>query len=250
MGTLATFKKQVDKESETLQHRKEVEKQTEDKVFAEHQQFLEEQRKRRLEDMTSLQSRVSRIEKDIMAKEEDVLKLKSVAHTEQLSFFLKTKNVVPAIYFFPVKCDDFTERVLGTKPLPPTVELKLPAKQEEQREGGQEEGGNGKSRDSGNSNSIHITTTTTTSTTTTTIESDGTTDSKTDGTGNSNKEKEQEPVPVEEAPKKLDEDQPTHLYDEDEEKEDNNNNNKKKKKEEKKEEKLDDDELADGVTPS
>jgi len=117
VGTLESFKKQEEKKASQLQQRKEVEKMTEDKVSAEHQKFVEEDQKRRKDEVSKWQSKLDRVMKDIEEKEKELIKLRSVAHAQQLSNFLVTKNVLPAVYYFPCKRDEFTEKVLGTKPV-------------------------------------------------------------------------------------------------------------------------------------
>jgi len=117
LGTLASFKKQVDNEAQILQQRKEVERITEEKVSSEHQKFLEEQQKKRHEDISTYQARLEKVLQEIQTKEAELLKLKSEAHAKLLANFLVTKNSSHAIYYLPGKRDEFTERVLGTTPV-------------------------------------------------------------------------------------------------------------------------------------
>jgi len=73
MGTLAAFKKQEESETQLLQKRKEVEKLTEDKVSAEHQKFLEEEQKRKQDEVSKCQTRLERVMKEIEEKENDLI---------------------------------------------------------------------------------------------------------------------------------------------------------------------------------
>jgi len=243
MGTLATFRKQVENEAQILQKRREVEMQTEEKVSAEHQQFLLEQRKKRQDDINFLQARVERIMKDIQTREDELLKIKSVAHALQLSNFLVTKNGLPPIYYFPVKRDEFTERTLGTKPVP--IEIKTEP-------------------DSTGNLGTNTTSTTVTTTSSTGADSSGNTNNQGNEKEKQSEEvkKEQttnkeEPVPVEEAPKKEDDEHPSHSTTYNDNEEDREEKEKESNKEKEKALKIKEDEshdhqleeLAEGVTP-
>jgi len=167
LGTLSSFKKQVETEAHTLQQRKEVEKQTEDRVSAEHQRYVEEQQRKLQEEISNYKERVSQVLGKIKAKEEGLIKMKAAVHAGLLSNFLVTKQAQPAIYYFPAKCDEFTEKTLGTNPVPPEPKVSVPVSL------GSEIVGDISNVSTADVTSTTAATTTTTTTTTTTITTEG-----------------------------------------------------------------------------
>jgi len=212
LGTLASFKKQVDNEAQILQQRKEVERITEEKVSSEHQKFVEEQQKKRQEDIATYQARLEKVLQEIQTKEAELLKNKSEAHAKLLSNFLVTKNSIPTIYYFPGKRDEFTERVLGTKPV--VLEVKPDT-----------------------SKTAESSSNTTTSSTS----------EKSKKSSDDTDRKEHDHVPVEEAPKKEDERQDN--LNEDEEKEEKKRTGEEASANKNSGVTGNEDELAEGVTP-
>jgi len=115
-GTLNSFKRSINQENElkTIQKRKEVEMQIEERVQTEQQNLLQLEKQKLEEEKNSYLHKVEEVKEQIKKKEEKLLDLKFSRHEQFLSGFLKTKST-PSIYFFPSKIDEFTERVLGTK---------------------------------------------------------------------------------------------------------------------------------------
>jgi len=123
-GTLNSFKRSTNDETElkTIQKRKEVEMQIEQRVATEQQQLLELEKQKLQEEKRLCEEKVSQVKEDIKQKETQLSNLKFAQHQQLLAAFLKT-NAVPPIYFYPAKTDEFTERVLGTKkPIEPPKE--------------------------------------------------------------------------------------------------------------------------------
>jgi len=151
-GTLNSFKRSTNDETElkTIQKRKEVEMQIEQRVATEQQQLLELEKQKLQEEKRLCEEKVSKVKEDIKLKETQLSNLKFSQHQQLLSVFLKT-NAMPAIYFYPSKTDEFTERVLGTKkpiePLKDTVTTteEVPTAEEplDGGGGGDDDGGGG-----------------------------------------------------------------------------------------------------------
>jgi len=115
-GTLNSFKRSTNQENElkTIQKRKEVEMQIEERVQTEQQHLLHLEKQKLEEEKNSFLHKVEEVKEEIKKKEEKLLNIKFSRHEQLLSSFLKTKSF-PSIYFYPSKTDEFTERVLGTK---------------------------------------------------------------------------------------------------------------------------------------
>jgi len=128
VGTLKSFKNEINKKTEAEQRREELEHKVQQKVKEEHETFKEEQRRAFQEQKEKELALREEIKQQQEQKELELLNLKWGNHRTELSFFLKTKTE-PPIYYRPAKVDENKsapiDQTVETKPNQDNTENKL-----------------------------------------------------------------------------------------------------------------------------
>jgi len=104
VGTLQTFKSQIQKKTEAEQRRDELEQKVQQRVKEEQENIREEQRRAVTEQKAKELALREEIRQQQEQKELELLNLKWDNHRNQLSAYLKTE-AKPSIYYKPAKND-------------------------------------------------------------------------------------------------------------------------------------------------